>query len=105
MGKCVVSVVEHPGGIAQGCKRCGEILHQGKFTIGLFVYANGIEYKYLLGGPREMHCGEEKNFLMCFKTEEDAEAEKQNVLSHVQKNGSTEGLRLMEIVVMDTSIH
>jgi hypothetical protein len=95
-GTCEVMVVEHPRGIMQGCKTCRQILKRGNFTIGLYGRENGIDYKYLLGAPQEEHCGEEKKFIQCFETAEEAEAEKERVLSHLSTTGSTAGLRLME---------
>ncbi len=95
-GTCEVMVVEHPQGIVQGCKKCRQILKRGNFSIGLHVREDGVDYKYLLGAPPQEHCGEEKKFIVCFETEEEAEAEKDRVLAHLSNTGSTAGLRLME---------
>ncbi len=86
-GGCHVMVVEHPVGVAQGCKICREILETGKFLIGIHVRENGSDFKYFLGAPPQKHCGEQKKFLQCFETEEDAEAEKLKVLSHLSEIG------------------
>lgn len=94
-GECQVMVVEHPAGVAQGCKICREILLTGKYLIGIHVRENGSDFKYFLGAPSQEHCGEQKKLLLCFDAEEDAEAEKLKVLSHLSETGTTEGLPLM----------
>ncbi|OGZ43083.1 MAG: hypothetical protein A2719_01845 [Candidatus Ryanbacteria bacterium RIFCSPHIGHO2_01_FULL_45_22] len=94
-GECQVMVVEYPAGVIQGCKVCRTILKIGKFLIGLHVHEDGKDFKYFLGTPPQEHCGEQKKILQCFETEEEAEAERLKVLSHLSEKGSTEGLPLM----------
>lgn len=94
-GECQVMVIEHPAGITQGCKVCGEILKQGTFLIGIQIREDGKDLKYLLGTSPQEHCGEQKKILECFDNEEDAEAEKLKVIAHLSEHKSTEGLPLL----------
>ncbi len=94
-GECQVMVVEPPTGVVQGCKKCRTVLVKGNFLIGIHVRENRSDFRYFLGAPPQEHCGEQKNFLQCFETEEEAEAEKIKVLSHLSEKGTTEGLPLM----------
>lgn len=93
--ECSVFVVEHPSGVFQGCRVCNKILKKGRFLIGLLVRENEEDYKYLLGLPPQIHCGEQKNFLECFETEKDAEDMMFKVVSHLSESGAIKDLPLM----------
>ena len=95
----VVQVVEHPYGITQGCKKCQTILLEGKFAVGLIIREGDQSKKYLLGAPPQEHCGEPKTFFQLFQTAEEAVAEKERVEAHLNKKGTTEGLRLVAWII------
>lgn len=96
-GECLVSVLEHPVGVFLGCKVCRKILKTGRFLIGIHVRENGADFAYLLGTSELEHCGEQKEFFVCFDSREQAEAEANKVTAEIGAKGTTEGLLLMEI--------
>ena len=97
-GKCDIGVIEHPVGIVQGCKVCGQIIVEGKFAIGIRIEEGGVDYKYLLGAPPQKHCGEEKHFIWTSFSKEEAEKEAAKVLLHLTEKETTDGLVLMKFV-------
>lgn len=94
-GECQVAVIEHPKGISQGCKICGQVLFHGTFLIGIQICEKGEIIKYFLGLPSIEHCGEQKTILASFENEEEAEAERERVLAQISEQKSTEGLPLV----------
>lgn len=94
-GVCRVLVMEHSAGVVQKCRVCGAILSTGRFLIGLHVREDEKDFRYFLGAPPQMHCGELKKLLLCFTAEDVAEVERLKTLSYVSEKGTTEGLPLM----------
>lgn len=88
-----VLVVSHEAGITQGCKACRTVLRSGRYAIGLVIDG---DKKFLLGeDPPVICCGGEKMIFLCYKTEREAESVKQELLSDLERIGSTVGLRLI----------
>ena len=100
-GECVVRVVCLPNGLGQGCRVCRKVLISGNYLIQLQLQDGEREYSYFLGVPPFSHCGEEKHFFQCFKTEEAVLVEVDRVNAHLRDTGSTEGLWLTSVTLND----
>ena len=96
-GDCSVQVVHLPHGLAQGCKVCRKVLVSGNYLVYLLVKDNDQDHSYFLGMPPFEHCGETKQMFKCFKTEEAALYEVDQVVKHLEESKSTEGLWLGKI--------
>ena len=101
----IFEIIEHQQGIEQGCKKCRTILMKGNFAIGITVrleaktVEDGPRFKRLLGTPPRECCGETKTLIQTFTTLEEAEAEKDRVIQHIQGKGGVEGLHFLEWII------
>lgn len=98
-GECNVLIVEYPNGCFQGCKNCRGELSSGNFAVGLHLCDRGKEFKYFVGAPPRLCCGEVKKTIQLFQIVEDAEIEAEKVRSHLNEKGTTKGLRLLGFYV------
>ena len=77
----------------------------GNFAIGITIrletsegVENGPRAKRLLATPPQECCGETKTLIQTFATTEEAEAEKNRVIQHIQENG-VEGLHFLKWII------
>ena len=88
--------MEHPAGVSSGCIECRKILRTGTWLVGIIVGAQE-EYKYLVGAnPPVMCCGQEKQVIETFDTEEEANAFSKKIAEQIDREGTTKNLVLYE---------
>lgn len=91
-----VTVVYHHAGFIAGCKKCGQVLNRGTFTIGVEIG----NHKYFVGcNPPITHCDEEKMVPILFSDETSAEQAKRETIDTLKKDGNTNNLQLLEMAV------
>jgi|GEM_PF-3897663 hypothetical protein len=95
-GTAEVLVIEHPPGIVHGCKHCGRIHLRGRYAVGIKINEDGKEHHYMLGIETPIWCcGESKPFYQVFDDRDEATLVCEEVECHLNRHGTTEGLRLI----------
>ena len=86
-------LMNHPPGITSGCATCRTILRSGTWVVGLKIG----NHNYLVGAnPPITCCGEEKQVIEAFDSEDQARALSQEVQMILDEDGSTENLVLYQ---------
>ncbi|MES2931656.1 MAG: hypothetical protein V4682_03070 [Patescibacteria group bacterium] len=90
-------LVNHTAGITSGCAKCRAVLRSGTWVVGLKIGA----INYVVGAnPPVTCCGEEKQVLEAFDSEEEARVLSREVQMILNEQGSTENLILYQAVRM-----